>query len=71
MWEDLFITFHGVEAAVFPWLYPTSDFTDTGIIEHYKHLTGDSSLSSACIGTSFMRTSRVTFPLFPWVFYVL
>ena len=27
---DLFITMKGIEAAIFPVLYPTADFTDTG-----------------------------------------
>lgn len=30
---DLFIVYHGIECAIFPELYPTADFSDTGITE--------------------------------------
>ncbi len=29
---DLFIAMAGVEVAIFPVMYPTSEFTDTGIL---------------------------------------
>ena len=31
---DLFINMKGIEAAIFPVLYPTADFTDTGLISN-------------------------------------
>jgi len=38
---DLFIVMGGVEAAIFPVLYPTSEFTDSGILGSYQDETGD------------------------------
>ena len=38
---DLFVLMVGLECAMFPVLYPTTDFTDTGIREHYAHLHND------------------------------
>ena len=32
---DLFIVQTGIECAMCPVLYPTADFTDTGIMDHY------------------------------------
>ena len=35
---DLFIVQKGLECAICPWLYPTSDFSDTGrALYHYYH----------------------------------
>jgi hypothetical protein len=30
---DLFITYHGIECGIFPELYPTADFIDTGSVD--------------------------------------
>ena len=52
---DLFIVFRGVECAMYPVLYPTTDFTDTGIMEHYKAKTADSTNRVVSIGLSWTR----------------
>ena len=52
---DLFINTPGIECAMFPWLYPTSDFTDTGIREHYEARTDDESNRVYSIGFSYTR----------------
>jgi len=49
---DLFVLFTGIECAMFPVLYPTTDFTDTGIREHYKHHHNDDSNRVISIGLS-------------------
>ena len=38
-----------------PILYPTADFTDTGIMEHYYHRTGDATNRVCSIGLSWTR----------------
>ena len=38
---DLFIKLHGIECAVRPYLYPTTDFTDTDIRNNYVTASGD------------------------------
>ena len=38
---DLFINFAGVEAAMYPVLYPTTDFTDSGMLAHYQDTFGE------------------------------
>ena len=35
---DLFIVQSGIECAMYPHLYPTADFTDTGIQQHYQDI---------------------------------
>ena len=40
---------------MFPHLYPTTDFTDTGIMEHYLHQTGDTTNRVCSIGLSWTR----------------
>ena len=52
---DLFIVQCGIECAMFPHLYPTTDFTDTGIMKHYKHTTGDDTNRICSIGLSYTR----------------
>ena len=52
---DLFIQFKGVECAMFPVLYPTTDFNDTGILEHYHHHHDDLSNRVCSIGVSWTR----------------
>ena len=52
---DLFIVQTGIECAMFPWLYPTTDFTDTGILQHYQHKYGDDSNRVVSIGYSWTR----------------
>ena len=37
----LFIVKDGIECAMYPHLYPTTDLTDTGIVENYKDKTQD------------------------------
>ena len=51
----LFIVFRGIECAMYPVLYPTTDFTDTGIMEHYKAKTADSTSRVVSIGLSWTR----------------
>ena len=43
---DLFIVHDGIEAAMFPWLYPESGFTDTGMATEYRERSGDDSTRS-------------------------
>ena len=52
---DLFIVQKGIECAMFPHLYPTTDFTDTGIMANYMHKTGDTKNRVVSIGLSFTR----------------
>ena len=52
---DLFVVLKGIECAMFPVLYPTTDFTDTGIMEHYLHQTGDTTNRVCSIGLSWTR----------------
>ena len=52
---DLFIMYSGIECAMFPHLYPTTDFTDTGILQHYKHQHGDETNRVLSIGLSWTR----------------
>ena len=52
---DLFIVHRGIECAMFPYLYPTTDFTDTGILEHYQSRSGDKTNRVCSIGLSWTR----------------
>ena len=52
---DLFVVQKGMECAMVPWLYPTTDFTDTGILQHYMHQTGDNTNRTVSIGLSWTR----------------
>ena len=52
---DLFIVQSGIECAMYPHLYPTTDFTDTGIQEHYQHTYSDNSNRVLSIGYSWTR----------------
>ena len=52
---DLFVLMAGIECAMFPILYPTTDFTDTGIKEHYQHEADDDTNRVISIGLSFTR----------------
>ena len=52
---DLFIVHRGIECAMFPHLYPCTKFTDTGILEHYKHEYGDDTNRVCSIGISWTR----------------
>ena len=52
---DLFINYKGVECARYPHLYPTTDFTDTGILTHYKDEIEDDSTRVLSIGQSWTR----------------
>ena len=52
---DLFINFAGVEAAMYPVLYPSTDFTDSGILAHYKDTYGDDTNRVLSIGSSWTR----------------
>ena len=40
---------------MYPHLYPTADFTDTGIQEHYQHTYSDNSNRVLSIGYSWTR----------------
>jgi hypothetical protein len=52
---DLFVVHRGFECAMFPHLYPTGDFTDTGILQHYQAVHGDNTSRVASIGLSWTR----------------
>ena len=52
---DLFIVQKGIESAMYPHLYPTTDFTDTGIMEHYKSTHDDDKQRVCSIGLSWTR----------------
>ena len=47
---DLFIVHHGIECAMFPHLYPLSQFTDTGILQQYMEETHDHTNRVVSIG---------------------
>ena len=47
---DLFILHAGIECAMFPHLYPRTDFTDTGILQHYQAEHGDHTNRVCSIG---------------------
>ena len=52
---ELFVTEPGLECAMFPVLYPTTDFTDTGIREHYLHDHNDDTNRVISVGLSYTR----------------
>ena len=52
---DLSILQNGIECAMYPHLYPTSKFTDTGIMETYRDATGDKTNRVVSIGQSWTR----------------
>ena len=52
---DLFIVEKGVECAMYPHLYPTTEFTDTGILASYKTDSEDTSNRVLSIGYSWTR----------------
>ena len=52
---DLFIVQRGIECAIFPHLYPTGAFTDTGQLQQYQEETGDSSNRVFSTGLSWTR----------------
>ena len=54
---DLFIVMKGLECAIWPHLYPTTDFTDTGIMEHYRDQSkgNDKTNRVVSIGLSWTR----------------
>ena len=52
---DLFIMKTGIECAMFPYLYPRTEFTDTGIMQHYQHVSEDTSRRVCSIGLSWTR----------------
>ena len=52
---DLFINLHGIECAIRPYLYPTTDFTDTDIRNNYQTASGDYTRRVVSIGLSWTR----------------
>jgi len=52
---ELFIIHRGIECAMFPHLYPSTAFTDTGILQHYQHSQGDDTNRVVSIGASWTR----------------
>jgi hypothetical protein len=52
---DLFIVCAGIECAMYPYLYPTTNFTDTGILQHYQHVQADDTNRVLSIGLSWTR----------------
>ena len=71
---DLFILHAGIECAMFPHLYPRTDFTDTGILQHYQHEHGDHTNRVCSIGLSWTRkvlsSVRVYGEQRDWPFYL-
>ena len=53
--HDLFTQTRGIECAMFPHLCPTTDFTDTDILEHYQENSEDTSNRVCSIGLSWTR----------------
>ena len=49
---DLFITYTGIECAMYPVLYPETAFTDTGILDTYRDESGDATVRTVSIGHS-------------------
>ena len=52
---DLFILSNGIEAAIRPYLYPTTDFTDTDILANYQKASKDYTHRVVSIGLSWTR----------------
>ena len=52
---DLFIVVEGIECAIRPHLYPTTDFTDTAIRKHYQAESADYTHRVVSIGLSWTR----------------
>ena len=52
---DLFIVHKGIECAIYPVLYPTTEFSDTGIMTQYQGETGDETNRVTSIGYSWTR----------------
>ena len=52
---DLFITHTGIECAIWPWLYPQTKFSDTGLYTHYKEESGDDTSRIVSIAESWTR----------------
>ena len=52
---DLFIKHQGIECAMYPLLYPQTEFSDTGILKQYKSLSSDQSSRIVSIGRSWTR----------------
>ena len=52
---DLFIVQKGIECAMYPHLYPMTEYTDTGILASYKADSQDSSNRVLSIGMSWTR----------------
>ena len=52
---DLFVQERGVECAMFPHMYPMTEFTDTGILTSYKAESEDTSNRVLSIGQSWTR----------------
>ena len=52
---DFFILSNGIECAIRPYLYPTSDFTDTDIRANYQTASSDYSQRVVSIGLSWTR----------------
>jgi hypothetical protein len=55
---DLFTQHFGIECAMFPHLYPTGEFTDTAILQHYRGKNLDDTNRIASIGLSW--TKKIT-----------
>ena len=52
---DLFIMYRGVEAAIWPVLYPCTEMCDTGILAHHKAEVGDEQNRVVSMGHAFTR----------------
>ena len=61
---DLFINHTGIECAIWPWLYPQTKFSDTGLYAHYKDETGDDTSRIVSIAESWTRKVRSSVRVF-------
>ena len=52
---ELFINHMGIECAMWPWLYPETRFTDTGLYANYKEESGDDTNRVVSIAESWTR----------------
>ena len=52
---DFFIVLRGIECAMYTFLYPTTDFTDTAIMANYLDRAGDSRNRVRSMGLSWTR----------------
>ena len=54
---DLLNNHQGIECAIWPWLYPQTNFSDTGLYANYKEETGDDTIRIVSIGRLYTSPS--------------